>query len=76
MRQDRAGHAAGMPDDDTTADGGSPAVDPEPHDRPPREEPDVQPELKAAGSTGWQALAAPGKPDGEVDTRPDVPDSP
>lgn len=65
----------GMPDD-TTADGGSPAVAPEPADRPPREEPDVQPELKAAGSTGWQALAAPGKPDGEVDTRPDVPDSP
>ena len=29
-----------------------------------------QPDPKAAGSTGWQALAPPGKPDGEVDTRP------
>ena len=29
-----------------------------------------QPDPKAAGSTGWEALAPPGKPDGEVDTRP------
>lgn len=59
-----------MPDDSTPAPDAPDAVDPEPGDRPPQEEPDVQPELKDAGDTGWQALAAPGKPDGEVDTRP------
>ena len=29
-----------------------------------------EPDPKAAGAVGWQALTAPGKPDGEVDTRP------
>ena len=45
------------------------AVAPEPDDRAPSEEPDLPPDPKAAGATGWQAVAAPGKPDGEVDTR-------
>ena len=63
-----------MPDHDQPQEG-SPAVAPEPDDRPPLEEPEDQPDPKAAGSVGWQAVAAPGKPDGEVDTRPDVPGS-
>ena len=58
-----------LPDDDQTQDG-SPAVAPEPDDRPPLEEPEQQPDPKSAGATGWQAVAPPGKPDGEVDTRP------
>jgi hypothetical protein len=61
-----------MPDDAARPEP-SPAVAPEPDDRPPREEPDEQPDLKLAGATGWQALAPPGKPDGEVDTRPQAP---
>lgn len=29
-----------------------------------------EPEPKATGSVAWEAIAPPGKPDGEVDTRP------
>jgi len=31
---------------------------------------DAAPDTLAAGDTGWSAVAAPGHPDGEVDTRP------
>ena len=42
--------------------------------RPPEDdEPDsgqgAVPDTLAAGDTGWSAIAAPGSPDGEVDTR-------
>lgn len=48
------------------------AVDPQPDDAPeeaPAPPAVEQPEPKEAGATGWQAIAPPGKPDGEVDTR-------
>ena len=47
------------------------AVDPQPDDAPDAQDPAsaAQPDPKEAGATGWQAIAPPGKPDGEVDTR-------
>ena len=44
--------------------GGRPPEDDEPDSRQ-----DVAPDTLAAGDTGWSAVAAPGHPDGEVDTR-------
>lgn len=70
MQRDGPGHATGMSSASTPDPDAPDAVAPEPDDRPPQQEPDVQPALEEAGETGWQALAAPGKPDGEVDTRP------
>ena len=47
------------------------AVDPSPDDVPSTQEPAPAgpPDPKEAGATGWEAIAPPGKPDGEVDTR-------
>lgn len=47
------------------------AVDPQPDDAPSTQDPATaeQPDPKEAGAAGWQAIAPPGKPDGEVDTR-------
>ena len=44
--------------------GGRPPEDDEPDSRQ-----DVAPDSLAAGDTGWSAIAVPGSPDGEVDTR-------
>lgn len=53
-----------MPDDDAAH------LDAQPQDEPATE-PAPEPEVLAAadGPGAWTALAAPGKPDGEVDTR-------
>jgi len=40
-----------------------------PEDDAPDSGQDVAPDTLAAGDTGWSAVAAPGHPDGEVDTR-------
>ncbi len=55
-----------------------PPMDPTPADQPVDEGPAAddsppqtgKPDPKVAGAGGWEALSAPGKPDGEVDTRP------
>ena len=60
--------------DSRTAD--VPPADPEdglggrpPEDDAPDSAQAVAPDTLAAGDTGWSAVAAPGHPDGEVDTR-------
>jgi len=58
MPDDTAPDDATQPADDLAEDGTTPDVAPEP---------DVQ--AAADGPGAWTALAAPGKPDGEVDTR-------
>ena len=65
MRSSARGHPTDMSETPTDA------VDPQPDDAPSTKDPaaDDQPDVKAAGAAGWQAIAPPGKPDGEVDTR-------
>lgn len=46
-------------------------VDPQPDDAPTSQRPVTagSPEPKETGTAGWESIAPPGKPDGEVDTR-------
>ena len=63
MRPHPRGHLSDMTD--TSPD----AVDPSPDDAPSTTDAPAPTAPKEAGATGWEAIAPPGKPDGEVDTR-------